>query len=342
MKCSDTATLWHVRIMSREAAGGAGGAGLSELLELLPGFTPVFQALPPRAAVAEVAGALRYFGVGPVELAQRLRLRAAALYGMPLSVGIGRSWAVAAMASAHPGPTGLLYVPPSRTATFLDPLPVEDLYGIRRAQAAALRGLGLSTVGLLAAAPGATVARILGARAGRELQERARGTDPRTPRTGLLPRSTSARTDFTADTLDGPRLRAEALGLAAGLGTRLRGRGEAARSLTVRVRLADRAEVTCTRALPAASAHTEDLRATVYQCLDALALQRARIRRVTVTAEDLCDRHHAPTQLSLDAERENRLRAEPVMDALNTRYGPGTVGPASVARREAVHRLGTG
>ncbi|EKX65447.1 DUF4113 domain-containing protein [Streptomyces ipomoeae] len=37
----------------------------------------------------------------------------------------------------------------------------------------------------------------------------------------------------------------------------------------------------------------------------------------------------AHTQLSLDRGREARLRAEPVIDTLNERYGPGTVGPAA-------------
>jgi DNA polymerase-4 len=37
----------------------------------------------------------------------------------------------------------------------------------------------------------------------------------------------------------------------------------------------------------------------------------------------------ASEQLSFDADREHRLRAEQAIDALNARFGSGTVGPAA-------------
>jgi DNA polymerase-4 len=321
---TDTAAIWHIRLPDRESA-----AGLPELLSVLGGFTPAVQALPPDAAVADVAGVLRLFGTGSADLAQRMRVRALALHGLPTVVGIGRSWTVAAMASARPGPDGVRYVAPSRTARFFESAPVGDLYGIRRAQAATLRGYGLETVGQLAAAPRSTVVRILGGRPGRELHERANGIDRRVVVPGRAQQSTGVRADFGTDTLDGAVVRACAARLVADLGTRLRTREQAARAVTVAIRMADRAGLTRTRVLPAPSAHTEDLRETVYRILDGFGLQRARIRRITLTAEDLLDIGRAPTQLTLDRGREARLRAEPVLDALNARYGPGTIGPAT-------------
>ncbi|MFB8042618.1 hypothetical protein ACFC8F_15165 [Streptomyces hydrogenans] len=51
-----------------------------------------------------------------------------------------------------------------------------------------------------------------------------------------------------------------------------------------------------------------------------MALQRARVRRIVLTAEDLDAAEEGPgTQLSLDPERETRLRIEPVLDRLNAR-----------------------
>jgi hypothetical protein len=180
------AVFLHVRLRQ--------GEGLAELMEVIERFTPLAQSLAPSAAVAQVGGALRLFGVGPVGLAQRLRLQAAALYGLGTVVGIGPSWSVAAMASSRTGSGGVLHVPASDTADFLGPLPIGELYGIRRAQATALRSLGVLTIGQLAVLPGATVLRILG-RPGRALQERARGVDHRMVVPGRAAETVSVRAD---------------------------------------------------------------------------------------------------------------------------------------------------
>ncbi|WP_145968984.1 hypothetical protein [Streptomyces hyaluromycini] len=78
-------------------------------MEVIERFTPLAQSLAPPTAVARVGGALRLFGVGPVGLAQRLRLQAAALYSLGTVVGIGSSRSVAAMASSRTGASGVLH-----------------------------------------------------------------------------------------------------------------------------------------------------------------------------------------------------------------------------------------
>ncbi|MFC4607307.1 hypothetical protein ACFO9E_05670 [Streptomyces maoxianensis] len=311
--------FFHVRLRER--------GGLAELTSVLNRFTPLVQPLAPSAAIAQVGGSLRLFGVGAVDLAQRIRFQTAALYGLGVAVGAGPSWTTATMASARIGDRGVRYVARSEVARFLGPLPISELYGIRRAQAGGLSRLGVATIGQLAELPAVTAARILG-RAGRALQERARGVDRRIVVAGHVSRSVSVRTDFAMDVLDGPQMRAASLRLSAELGALLRSRRQAARALTLVVRLADGQDVTKFRSLPAASAHTDDLRQTVSSVLDGFGLQRARIRRVALTAQ-VVDAVHAHTQLTLDQGREARLRVEPVMDALNARFGPGTVGLAA-------------
>ncbi|MFE4661938.1 hypothetical protein ACFRFJ_35280 [Streptomyces hydrogenans] len=64
-----------------------------------------------------------------------------------------------------------------------------------------------------------------------------------------------------------------------------------------------------------------------------MALQRARVRRIVLTAEDLDAAEEGPgTQLSLDPEREARLRIEPVLDRLNARWGHPVVRPTAAYR----------
>jgi DNA polymerase-4 len=315
-----TAVFFHVRLRQR--------GELPELMSVIERFTPVAQSLAPSAAVAQVGGALRLFDTDPVGLAMRLRVQAAAWYGLDTVVGIGPSWTVAAMASACTSPHGVLYVTPSAIETFLSPLPIAELYGIRRTQAEELRRLGVETIGQLADLRAATVLRILG-RSGRALQERARGIDHRAVAPGGSTGSVGIRADFPQDMLDGWEVRAIALRLAAELGAHLRMRRQAVRSVTVAVRMADRRDLSKTRTLSAPSAHTDDLREAVYAVLDGFGLQRARMRRITVVGERVVDAASTHTQLTLDRARESRLRVEPVIDSLNERYGPGTVGPAA-------------
>ncbi|MEU1892221.1 DinB/UmuC family translesion DNA polymerase [Streptomyces pristinaespiralis] len=156
------------------------------------------------------------------------------------------------------------------------------------------------------------------------------------PPEARMPDSTTAHTAFPADMLDPVVVRAALLDLVETLGRRLRGRGQIARALTLTVRLANGSTVTRTRtrALDRPSGHTEDLRTTALQLLERYGFQRARLRRLRLTCEDLRPAEDGPgTQLSLDAAREQRLALEPVMDQINAkRGGRRLVGPAGAYR----------
>ncbi|MFD8413409.1 hypothetical protein ACFV2Q_16840 [Streptomyces sp. NPDC059650] len=310
--------------------------GYREVLELLREFSPTVQALPPRAALVHVRGARRYFDADARRIAELVRLRAVARLGTDVRIGVAATWAVAATASARvPAPGGVLAVPEGDAAGFLGPLPVEELHGIGSRQAEALRGYGLHTVGAVASVSPGTVERILGRRAGRLAAERARGIDPRPVTPKDLPASAAVRTGFTRHELDGPHTRAVLLGLVVRLGAVLRGRRQAARSVSLTLRFAGGGHWEKARRLPEPSAHDEDLRAAAYRLLDAAGLQRARLTGMVLRAEDLTDSERVSRQLSLDPVREARLTVEAAVDRANARFGPGTVRPAATFHRAA-------
>ncbi|MGW7433327.1 DNA polymerase Y family protein [Streptomyces sp. NPDC054861] len=326
---SPSHTLWHVRCRPDTSPEDH-----RLVLDLLAGFTPLVQPLPPTAGLAQVKGSLRLFGVDAGELALRFRVQALLQTGIDTHNGVADTWATAATASARVGRSGVLHLPDHRAVEqFLGPLPVRALHGIGPAQAQQLEAFGLHTIAALAAMPEPVVCRILGGKAGRTLRERARGIDPRAVAVARMPESTSASFGFDRDMYDPVLVRAALLDLAVELGDRIRGRGQIARGLTLTVRLADGGTAQRTRRLPAPSAHTEDLRTGTLRLLDAMAFQRARIRRLTLTAEDLRPADDGPgTQLSLDQARENRLRLEPVIDRINAKYGRRLAGPAAAYR----------
>ncbi|MCZ7430482.1 DNA polymerase Y family protein [Streptomyces sp. WMMC1477] len=301
------------------------------LLDLLADITPVVQALPPDAALADVRGALRYFGRTATELAELIRVRALALHAVPCTVGVAGNPLLARMAAYDGEPGRVRSVPddPAAVADFLAVKPVAALYGVGPATARSLGAYGLDTVGRVAAASPATLQRILGASPARRLRARARGEDPVPVVPSAPARSASAEHRFGRDELDADVRRRALLTLADDLGYRMRTDGQVARALTLTVRYADRSTTTRTRALPEPTAHTPALTAPAYALHDALGLQRARVRALSLRAEDLTAADLASRQLSLDPREEKAHRAEAAADRARHRFGATAAHPAN-------------
>ncbi len=305
-----------------------------QVLEQLAELSPVVQALPPTAALVELKGALRYHGVDGRRLGEVLRVRTISRLGVDVRVGIGPSVTVAATASGQiTGPGGVLAVDPGQVTDWLGPLPVEALHGIGPRQAQVLRDYGVHCVGLLAAVPPATVQRLLGGRAGRQVADRARGIDPRPVTPRALPASVSVSRAFPRHTLDGAAVRAALLDLVVTLALQLHGRGQAARGLTLILRFAGGTTWEKTRRPPEASAHDDDLRTLAYRLIDAAGLQRGRLTGITLKGEDLIAAGRVAEQISFDGVREARLVAEEVSDRIRAKFGPGAIRPATTLLR---------
>ncbi|MFD7167625.1 DNA polymerase Y family protein [Streptomyces violascens] len=306
-------------------------AALPALIALAEGLTPVVQALPPDGLLADLAGAEKYFGQDAGQLAAVLRVRALAHFGLDCAIGLAPNPMLARMAARDAGPGTTRTVLPDEVDLFLAAKPIRALDGIGRSTARTLCAYGLDTAGRLADAPPGTVQRILGARPGRELQERARGID----RTPVVPnasaRSLAAERSFPRDELDPVRHRRALLSLAEELGVRLRGAGQVCRSLSLTVRYADRSTTTRTRTLPEPSAHSPALADLAYALHAALGLQRARVRGISLRAEGLAPAELAAHQLTFDPEDERARRIEAVADRARARFGPRAIVPGTLS-----------
>ncbi|GBQ01928.1 hypothetical protein SSP531S_33770 [Streptomyces spongiicola] len=325
---ADAPTVLCVRF--RGAGGEApDGAAYAGLLGMLGAFTPVVEAVGQDGALADVRGALRYFGRDAAGLASVIRVRALALYGVDCVIGAGPNPLLARMAAREAGPGTTVMV--GDAAEFLAGRPVAALHGVGTATARALCGYGLDTVDRLAAAPLAVLQRILGARTGREVYEKAHGID----RTRVVPnaaaRSVAAERAFPRDELDRDRHRRALLSLAGELGAGMRREGQVCRSLTLTVRYADRTTTTRTRVLSEPTAHSASLTGAAYRLLDALGLQRARVRALALRAEGLVPAERAARQLSFDPADDKARRLEAVADRARAKYGPRAVIPGSLA-----------
>ncbi|MFC8350561.1 hypothetical protein [Streptomyces sp. NPDC057280] len=306
-------------------------AALPGLLGLLEDFTPVVEALPPDRALADLRGAERYFGRDAVELASVIRVRALAHHGVDCMIGAGPGPMLARMAlrDARPGVTRA--VTEEEAADFLAEKPVAALPGVGTATARTLCEYGLDTLGRVAAAPLSTLQRLVGAKTGRELHEKANGIDRGRVVPNGVSRSLATERPFTRDELDPDRHRRALLSAAGELGARLRALDKVCGALTLTVRYADRSSTTRTRTLKEPTAHSAALTRTAYEMYEALGLQRARVRAMSLRAETLGPAEQASHQLTFDPTDDKLRRIEEVADRARAKFGPHAVMPGTLA-----------
>ncbi|MEU2063404.1 hypothetical protein [Streptomyces sp. NPDC013455] len=306
-------------------------AALPGLLGLLEDFTPVVEALPPDGALADLRGAERYFGRSAVELASVIRVRALARHGVDCAIGAGPGPMLArvALRDARPGVT--CAVPEDAVAEYLAGKPVAALPGVGAATARTLGEYGLDTLGRVAAAPLSTLQRLIGAKAGRELRERANGVDRGRVVPNAVSRSLMTERTFDVDELAPDRHRRALLSAAEEIGARLRAVDKVCRTLTLTVRYADRSSTTRSRTLEEPTAHSAALTRAAYGMYEALGLQRARVRALLLRAEGLTPADQAAHQLTFDPVDERVRRIEEVADRARARFGPRAVMPGTLA-----------
>lgn len=306
-------------------------AALPGLLGLIEDFTPVVEALPPDGALADLRGAERYFGRDTEELARLIRVRALALYGVDCLIGVGPGPLTARLALGAAAPGSPCAVPEDLVVDFLAELPVGALPGVGTATARTLCEYGLDTLGGVACAPLSTLQRLVGARTGRELHEKANGVDRGRVVPNAVARSLATEHPFSHDELNPDRHRRALLAGTDELGSRLRALDQVCRTLTLTVRYADRSSTTRTRTLKEPTAHSPALTEVAYGMYDALGLQRARVRAIALRAEGLTPAEQASHQLAFDPVDDKLRRIEEVADHARAKFGPHAVMPGRLA-----------
>lgn len=218
----------------------------SRVFALLRVESPLVQPVSIDEAFLDVTPG-EYAREHPVDVAGRIRAGVAAL-GLTASVGVATSKTIAKIASDHDKPDGLTVVWPGTEPEFLAPLPVRAMSGIGPKSAERLQALGVTTLGDLAGLDEVTARSVLGSH-GRELVLRARGVDERRVEIDEDVKSVSNERTFAVD-MRLPREVFPALdALSAKVGARLRRKGLAGRTVTVKLRFSDFTTRTVRRSL---------------------------------------------------------------------------------------------
>jgi DNA polymerase-4 len=302
--------------------------------EVLLAVTPLVEPISLDEAFLDVSGAVMLFGE-PAEIAAKVRREVLDAVGVRCSVGVAPSKLVAKLASKRAKPDGVVVVRREGLDAFLEPLPVRALWGVGEKTAETLSHLGVKTVGDLGRMPAAVLGRLLGEQHARDLHDLALGRDERPVVAYEAPKSVSHEETFGTD-LDAPEdLLREILALSYKVAARLREDGYRARTVTLKVRLANFTTLTRSRTLPVSTDVGAELYEVAGELFRALPGARRRVRLLGVAATGLVAA--GQEQLAL-LRGERRGDVERALDRIERRFGKGAAMPATLLER----RGGTG
>ncbi len=208
-----------------------------QIREIFLTFTPLVEPLSLDEAFLDVRGCESLFGQA-TEIAIQLKARIRREIDLVASVGVAPNKFLAKLASDLSKPDGLLSVDPSSVAAFLDPLPVERIWGVGKKGAKRLHNLGLLTIGQLARTPAQCLIEQFG-EAGRLFSELAQGHDDRPVVPDREAKSVSSETTFSRDIGDRSILRSVLLDLVDLIARRIRDLGMRCRTVEVKARTAN-------------------------------------------------------------------------------------------------------
>jgi DNA polymerase-4 len=297
--------------------------------EVLLSYTPLVEPLALDEAFLDVAGAVRLFGP-PAAIGAGIRADVRRDLGITCSVGVAPNKFLAKLASEQAKPDGLVVVPADDVLSFLHPLPVQALWGAGEKTVEVLHRLGARTVGELARIPPEVLERVLGEAASRHLSELSNGRDVRDVVPYEAPKSIGHEETFEADIDDQKVLMREVLALSHRVAARLREEGFRARTVVLKVRLANFSTLTRSRTLPAPTDVAHDIRGVAEALYRGLPGARRRVRLLGVQAAGLVPA--GAEQLAL-LRGERWAEVERALDRIERRFGRGAARPASLLGR---------
>ena len=285
-----------------------------KIFDIARDYTPVIEPLSLDEAFLDVTASTRRFGSSR-HIAEEIRDRILTTTQLHASFGVATCKTIAKIASDLQKPRGFVVVEPGDEASFLAPCRSAACRGLGPAAERALMGLGISTLGQLAALPLDTVQRRVGRASGTSLWERAQGIDTAPVTVPGAPRSVSREETFARDVAQRDALHLRIAELASDVGARLRTGGWTARTVTLKLRYSDFTTITRQETLRTSTATDTTVRDAALALLDA-AWSGSAVRLLGVGVSGLAD---AP-QLDL-FDRPAVDRIDHTLDLLRERFG---------------------
>lgn len=284
----------------------------------------------------------RYSKENPIAIAQRISNRVAQL-GVTCSIGLGRSKTVAKIASERDKPKGLTVVLPGTERGFLSPLPARAMSGIGSNAERMLNRVGIRTLGQLSEAPDSLLSPIFGTNAGL-MRRRATGEEVSEVKAIDAPddvKSVSNERTFSHDLTDIDDVRAAILLLSESVGARLRRKGIAGRTVTLKLKFSYGEGRTIQRKLAHATDDENVFGAVACELLESIWDAGMHVRLAGIGVSDFSpDAGGIQTDLFCEVDERGAVASDRrglavTLDALRERFGADSVAFGRSARFDA-------
>jgi len=308
-----------VVIRPRMSVYAAEGKRIREMME---DVTPAVEPLSIDEAFLDLTGTTRLHGTPPAVTLMQLAARIKAEVGVTVSVGLSYNKFLTKTASELDKPDGFAVIGQAEAADFLRPRPVQSVFGVGPAFAAALNRDGLKTLGDVIARGETALVRRHGP-SGARLWRLAQGIDNRRVARDGERKSVSAETTFFDDVAGHDELEKRLWPLCVKVADRMKAQGIAGRVVTLKLKTSNFRSLTRRRTLNQPGQLADTLFRTGRELLHGEA-PGPRYRLIGIGFSDL-EPALGDTRDLLDPDGPKRAAAERAMDKARARFGPSAV-----------------
>ncbi len=308
-------------------------ATVSQQLRLIfEEFTPLIEPLSLDEAFLDVTGSEHLLG-SATQIGQQIKLLVQERLHLTASVGIAPNKFVAKIASDLEKPNGFVVVMPDQVQAFLDPLPVERIWGVGKVTAQVFQRFSIATIGQLRQLSRETLTALFGS-SGEHYWLLSHGIDDRPVVPDREAKSISNETTFSEDIHDIDHLKAWLVTLVEQVGRRLRNHERMGRTIELKIRFSDFKSLTRSKTLSRTTNITSELlEAGVELLSNRLPKNHLPVRLIGFGVSNLD--HSAMKQLELfdETEREQQRSLDKVSDAIAGKFGKQAIHRAAGIRK---------
>lgn len=284
-------------------------------------YTPEVEPLALDEAFLDVTGSTTLFGSAD-SIAWTIKQRIKQELNLTASVGIACNKFLAKLASDLRKPDGFVVVQPDKIQEFLDPLPVERLWGVGDITAQQLHRLHIRTIKDLRQFEEKYLSQLFGV-LGTQLYQLAQGIDERPVECNRIAKSIGRETTFDKDVSDLDLLQKALLKLTVDVGKRLRRELLKGKMITLKIRYDDFKTLSRSHTLTEATNMDDVIFKEACKILREVSLIRP-VRLIGITMSNLTDK--SESQLSLFSEQQEGSEAlAKAIDLVNDKYGENII-----------------
>lgn len=313
-----------------------------EVREIFDRFTPLVEPLSLDEAFLDVTGSRRLFGTGE-EIGQRIRATIREELDLGCCIGVATNKFLAKLASVEAKPIarpdridpglGVKVVVPGGAQAFLDPLPVQRLWGVGPVTLERLHRIGVTHVANLRHVGRDALGAALGPNQANHLLALAVGDDDRPVEPERDAKSIGHEETYEHDRNTTAELRTELVRLADAVSARLRKSEVGARTVTLKLRYHDFTTITRSTTTHEPIDQADTIVMLIEPILDAIDASPG-VRLLGVSGSNLQPVHH---QLTFDELAEEGGAGDwgaksAAIDEIREKFGSQAIGPASSVR----------